>query len=44
MPEFNLDESWEEYFKSMECNQLITEWREQVRSIYKNKGIAPKLY
>ncbi len=44
LPEFDLDEPIEEYFKKQEWKQLIDKWDRYVKNVYEQKGKAPKLY
>lgn len=44
MPEFDLDESIENYFDSPEWNDLIFKWEAQVRAVVDRKGLPPQLY
>jgi hypothetical protein len=44
MPNFNLDNNIEEYFKSMEWRDMIGRWEGYVSKVVENKGNPPKLY
>ena len=44
MPDFDLGKSIEDYFKSMEWNDMIGRWEGHVRKVVENKGNPPKLY
>ena len=44
LPEFNLDNDIEKYFKDGEWNQIIGKWEGYVRKVVENKGKPPKLY
>lgn len=44
MPEFDLANSIEDYFKSQEWEQLLKNWEHKVLSVYKNKATPPSLF
>lgn len=44
LPEFDLDETIEEYFSKQEWKQLIDKWDRYVKNVYEQKGKAPRLY
>lgn len=44
MPEFDLDEPVEQYFKSDEWKQVIGRWEAHVRNTYYNRGLPPTRY
>lgn len=44
MPEFDLDQDIEKYFKSISWNQLINKWEGYVRKVVENKGMPPRMY
>ena len=44
MPEFNLEKNTEEYFKSMEWNDMIGRWEGYVRRVVDQKGTPPTLF
>jgi hypothetical protein len=44
MPEFDLDQSLDEYFQSGEWNSIIGKWEGYVRTVVERKGNPPQLY
>lgn len=44
MPEFDLDNSSDDYFKSREWIQIMQKWEGNVRQVVENKGRPPMLY
>lgn len=44
MPEFNLDHPIEDYFSSLEWNDMIGRWEGYVRCVVDKKGNPPQLY
>jgi len=44
MPEFNLDTPLDDYFRSVEWNDVIGRWEGFVRTVVDTKGNPPKLY
>ena len=44
MPEFDLDDPREDYFRTPEWDDLIRKWERQVRNVVDRKGSPPQLY
>lgn len=44
MPQFDLDEPVDEYFSSIEWNEMLGRWEGFVRSVVETKGSPPRLY
>jgi len=44
MPEFDLEGSPDDYFASLEWNNLIVKWESQVRAVVDKKGNPPQLF
>ncbi|ARU61818.1 hypothetical protein CBW65_12845 [Tumebacillus avium] len=44
LPEFDLDDDLDIYFKQQEWKQLMRKWVKLVDTVYENKGCPPKLY
>lgn len=44
MPEFDLDQDIDEYFKSNAWKQIIQKWEWNVSKVIENKGMPPMLY
>ena len=44
LPEFDLENNIDEYFIKDEWKQIINDWEQCVRNVYKTKGYPPKLY
>lgn len=44
MPEFDLDDSIDNYFESEEWKQLMKQWESSVMKVVEAKGCPPKLY
>ncbi|WP_273994670.1 hypothetical protein [Vibrio parahaemolyticus] len=44
MPEFDLNEPAESYFKSDEWQQLFRKWEARVCRVQEHRGMPPKLY